>query len=57
MSNEADVIAELNRRRDDDADREAEERRLVACYRHATPDDKRVIWAVLNKYAPLIIEI
>ena len=57
MSNEADVIAELNRRRDDDEDREKEERRLVACYRHASPDDKQVIWAVLNKYAPLIIEI
>lgn len=52
MMNAADVIAELNRSRDDDRDRELEIQRLVACYQFASPADKRVVWAVLDKYAP-----
>lgn len=54
MTNAADVIAELNRIRDDDKDRELEVQRLVTCYQYATQEDKRVIWAVLNKYAPFV---
>lgn len=25
--------------------------RLLLCYQEATPDDKNVVWSVLNKYA------
>ena len=28
--------------------------RLVACYQEASHDDRLVVWAVLNKYAPKI---
>ena len=28
--------------------------RLVACYQEASRDDRNVVWAVLNKYAPII---
>ena len=28
--------------------------RLLACYQLATFEDKKVVWAVLNKYAPQI---
>lgn len=52
MMNAADVIAELNRSRDEQKDMELEVQRLVACYQYATPADKQVVWAVLNKYAP-----
>ena len=52
MTNASDVIAELNRSRDDDLDRELEIQRLVLCYQFASPADKRVVWAALNKYAP-----
>lgn len=31
--------------------------RLLACYQIASSDDKAVIWAVLNKYAPQIEDI
>lgn len=31
--------------------------RLLACYQIASDDDKAVVWAVLNKYAPLIEDI
>lgn len=55
MKNATDVIAELNRSRDDEKDRELEIQRLVACYTHASPADKRVVWAVLNRYAPYAI--
>lgn len=54
MKNATDVIAELNRSRDE-KDRELEIQRLVACYTHASPADKRVVWAVLNRYAPYAI--
>lgn len=52
MMNAADVVAEYNRSHDDDTDKELELQRLVSCYLHASPADKRVVWAVLNKYAP-----
>ena len=29
--------------------------RLLACYQLATFDDRKVVWAVLNKYASQII--
>ena len=28
--------------------------RLTACYVYASGDDRRVIWAVLNKYVPFL---
>lgn len=28
--------------------------RLIACYQIASRDDKNVVWASLNKYAPTI---
>lgn len=31
--------------------------RLIACYQLASRDDKNVIWAALNKYAPQIDKI
>ena len=31
--------------------------RLLSCYQMATADDKKVVWAVLNKYAPYIDSI
>lgn len=38
-----------------DSERDAyvqELQRLLACYQLASSDDKNVVWAVLNKYAP-----
>ena len=35
-------------------DRELELQRLTACYKYASGDDKKVIWAVLNKYVPFL---
>ena len=40
-----------------DSERDAyvqELQRLLACYQLASSDDKNVVWAVLNKYAPHI---
>ena len=31
--------------------------RLIACYQTASRDDKNVVWAALNKYAPKIDKI
>lgn len=31
--------------------------RLIACYQSASRDDKNVVWAALNKYAPMIDKI
>lgn len=44
---------------DQDKDEQREQavqelQRLLACYQLATMDDKRVVWAVLNKYAKFI---
>lgn len=33
---------------------ELELSRLVTCYKFASGDDRKVIWAVLNKYVPLL---
>lgn len=48
--------------RNQNPDREHEEmvaeyERLLKCYQLASWDDRNVIWAVLNKYAPKIDEI
>lgn len=43
-----------------DGERDAlvlELQRLLACYQLASPDDRNVVWAALNKYAPLVNEI
>ena len=55
MANEFDTLLDLTalRREEDESVRELE--RLVACYELASADDRRVVWAVLNKYAPFII--
>jgi len=40
-----------------DSERDAyvqELQRLLACYQLARSDDRNVVWAVLNKYAPHI---
>lgn len=34
---------------------EQEIRQLITCYTYASGDDKKVIWAVLNKYVPLLV--
>ena len=31
-----------------------EKQRLVACYEHASAYERQIVWAVLNKYAPLV---
>lgn len=31
--------------------------RLIACYQIASRDDRNVVWAALNKYAPKIDKI
>ena len=33
---------------------DVEIQRLIICYQHANIDDKRVVWAALNKYAPYV---
>lgn len=30
---------------------------LLMCYQVASDDDKAVVWAVLNKYAPLVADL
>ena len=42
---------------DEDFESELELKRFSECYRIASYDDKKVIWAVLNKYVPFINEI
>ena len=34
---------------------ELELKRLTTCYTYASADDKKVIWAVLNKYVPFLV--
>ena len=46
-----ELIEDLNQRR---GDRELELERLKTCYLYASGDDKKVIWAVLNKYVPML---
>ena len=33
---------------------ELELRRLAVCYANASYEDKKVIWAILNKYVPAL---
>ena len=54
MANESSIISELNRLRPDEDEEVLELQRLLACYQIASPDDRKVVWAVLNKYAPRI---
>lgn len=57
MANEKNTVRLLE---STDAEREEivlELQRLLSCYQIATTDDKKVVWAVLNKYAPFIENI
>jgi hypothetical protein len=54
MANESDIIDELNLQRSEFEEDALELQRLLACYQVASPDDKKVVWAVLNKYAPFV---
>ena len=54
MANESEIIEELNRLRPDENEEVLELQRLLACYQIASPEDRKVVWAVLNKYAPHI---
>lgn len=54
MANEADIIEELNLLRSKFEEDTSELQRLLACYQIASPDDRKVVWAVLNKYAPFV---
>lgn len=47
-----ELIRELEQRKAED--RELELERLKTCYLYASGDDKKVIWAVLNKYVPML---
>ena len=49
-----ELIEELNKTRSLENDMELELERLKLCYMHASGDDKKVIWAVLNKYVPFL---
>ncbi len=43
---------------DDDRDEFILElQRLLSCYQIASADDRKIVWAVLNKYAPFIENI
>ena len=47
-----ELIDDLNSKREEAGEIELE--RLKVCYTYASGDDKKVIWAVLNKYVPLL---
>ncbi len=49
------MVDEKEKRERDEQVKELQ--RLLACYQIASSDDKAVVWAVLNKYAPLIEDI
>lgn len=49
-----DLLEELNEHRENQGDMELELKRLTSCYIYASADDKRVVWAVLNKYVPFL---
>ena len=53
MNNE-ELINELNEKRSEMDGREMELKRLITCYTYASGDDRKVIWAVLNKYVPML---
>ena len=50
-----ELIEDLNKNRDSEAEHALELERLKVCYMHASGDDKKVIWAVLNKYVPFLV--
>ena len=52
MANEHEIIEELNRLRPDERREVLELERLMACYQAASAEDRRVVWAVLSRYAP-----
>ncbi len=54
MPNHYSILSKLTAGRDYAADARSEEARLLACYRLSTPRDRRIIWAVLNEYAPAV---
>lgn len=54
MMTHDELINDFNSRKDYTADRELELERLKICYTYASGDDRRVIWAVLNKYVPML---
>ena len=49
-----EIIEELTAVRDKEKDMELELQRLTTCYLYASSADKKVIWAVLNKYVPMM---
>jgi hypothetical protein len=58
ISNEVNDMPDRNQNPDrEHEEMVAEYERLLKCYQLASWDDRNVIWAVLNKYAPKIDEI
>lgn len=51
------MIELLNKTADDQDAYVRELQRLLMCYQIASPDDKNVVWAALNKYASKIDRI
>lgn len=51
------MIELLNKTNDDQDAYVKELQRLLMCYQVASPDDKNVVWAALNKYASKIDRI
>jgi len=49
-----ELIADLSEKQHQMDDRELEFERLKTCYTYASSDDRRVVWAVLNKYVPML---
>ena len=50
----SDFVVDFDQRRSEMDERELEIKRLDICYTYASSDDKKVVWAVLNKYVPLL---
>lgn len=55
MTTHDELIKDLNKNRARENEQALELERLKVCYLHASYDDKRVIWAVLNKYVPFLV--
>lgn len=49
-----ELIMELSEKTAHFDERELELERLKKCYMYASGDDRKVIWAVLNKYVPML---
>lgn len=50
-----ELIMDLEEKRERESkDKELELERLKTCYLYASADDRRVVWAVLNKYVPML---